>query len=253
MRSTAIFLLLVLALVPLACFPGEDNLSSVSFQLSLTEMGLADEQQAVENWLDWLDNGDLSLAYDLDTPGQSFFMNLSLTGIATTSDLGFLGESISLENSVLTAQLRVSDCQDCHFSAVIFWIEDEMTRQVSTFTGESETFSVVNQTPDKSIVNMNVWLEYTGSIKCVATTPGHQDQRVSLAALDVDAFVIFPAVTGTATANGVEIVLPDIPLDREFNVLYKSAASGAYENTPVASDVTVGTAGQSVEVPFEIP
>jgi hypothetical protein len=252
MRSKAILLVLALALVPLACFPGEDNLSSVSFQLSLREMGLADEQQSVENWLDWLDNGDISLAYDLDTPGQSFFMDLGLTGVATSSELGFIGESISLENSVLTAQLQVSDCQDCYFSAVIFWIEDEITRQVSTFTGESETFSVVNRTPDKSTVNMNVWLEHTGSIKCVSATSGRQDQPVSLAALDVDAWVIFPAVTETATTDGVEITLPDIPLGREFNVLYKSAAAG-YNNTPVASDVKVGIEGESVEVLFEIP
>ena len=252
MRSKAIVLILALALVPLACFPGEDNLSTVSFQLSLRDMGLADQQQAVGNWLDWLDTGDPSLAYDLDTPGQSFFMDLGLTGIATDSELGFIGESISLENSVLTAQLQVSNCQDCYFSAVIFWIEDEIARQVSTFTGESETFSVVNQTPDKSTVNMDVWLSYTGSIKCVSTTSGHQDQPVSLAALDVDALVIFPAVTQTATASGVEIVLPDIPLGRDFNVIYKSAAGG-YNNTPVATDVIVGLEGQSVEVPFEIP
>lgn len=252
MRSKAILLVLALALVPLACFPGEDNLSSVSFQLSLKDIGLEDERKAVENWLDWLDNGDISLAYDLDTPGQSFFMDLRLTGVATDTDLGFLGESISLENSVLTAQLRVSDCQDCTFSAVIFWIEDEVTRTVSTFSGESETFSVVNQVPDKSTVNMEVWLAYKGAIKCVSTTSGHQDQPVSLAALDVDAFVIFPAVTETATAAGVEILLPDIPLGREFNVLYKSAAAG-YSNTPVATGVNVGIEGQSVEVPFEIP
>jgi len=253
MRSKAILLIMALALVPLACFPGEDDLSTVSFQLSLKDMGLADEQQAVDNWLDWLDNEDFSLAYDLDTPGQSFFMDLSLTGIATSSELGFLGESISLENSVLTAELQVSDCQDCSFSAVVFWMEDERTRKVSTFTGESETFSVINQVPDKSVVEMDVWLEYTGSLKCVATTTGHQDQPVSLAAVDVDAFVIFPSVTQTATANGVEIVLPDIPLGREFNVLYKDAAGGAYNNTPVASDVKIGVEGQSVEVPFEIP
>jgi hypothetical protein len=252
MRSKAILFILALALVPLACFPGEDDLSTVSFQLSLRDMGLADGQQAVGNWLDWLDTGDPSLAYDLDTPGQSFFMDLRLTGIATTTELGFLGEAITLENSVLTAQLQVSDCQDCSFSAVIFWIEDEITKKVSTFTGESETFSVVNQTPDRSTVNMDVWLEYTGSIKCVATTPGHQDQPVSLAALDVDAFVIFPAITETATAAGVEILLPDIPLGRDFNVIYKSAAGG-YSNTPVATDVRVGIVGQSMEVPFEIP
>jgi hypothetical protein len=252
MRSKAILLVLALALAPLACFPGEDDLSTVSFQLSLRDMGLADGQQAVGNWLDWLDTGDPSLAYDLDTPGQSFFMDLRLTGIATTTELGFLGESISLENSVLTAQLQVSDCQDCSFSAVIFWIEDEITKEVLTFTGESETFSVVNQIPDKSTVNMDVWLEHTGQIKCVSTTTGRQDQPVSLAAFDVDAMVIFPAITETATATGVEITLPDIPLGRDFSVIYKSA-TGGYDNTPVATDVRIGVEGQSVEVPFEIP
>ena len=253
MRSKAILCVLALALVPLACFPGEDNLSSVSFQLSLEDLGLAGEQQAINSWLDWLDTGDPSLAYNLDTPGQSFFMDLRLTGIATSSELGFLGESISLENSVLTAQLQVSDCQDCSFSAVIFWIEDEVTRQVSTFTGESETFSVINQIPDKDTVNMDVWLEYTGTINCVSTTTGRQDQPVTLAAFDTDAMVIFPAVTETATATGVEILLPDIPLGREFNVIYRPAAGGPYSNNPVATEVMINIAGQSKDVPFDIP
>jgi hypothetical protein len=252
MRSKAILFILALALVPLACFPGEDNLSSVSFQLSLRDLGLVGEQQAINSWLDWLDTGDPLLAYDLDTPGQSFFMDLRLTGVATTSELGFVGESISLENSVLTAQLQVSDCQDCYFGAVIFWIEDEVARKVSTFTGESETFSVVNRTPDKSTVDMDVWLEYTGTIKCTSTTTGRQDQPVTLAAFDTDAMVIFPPVTETATAAGVEILLPDIPLGREFNVIYRSAAGG-YNNTPVATGVKLGVQGQSVEVPFDIP
>ena len=253
MRPKAILCVLALALVPLACFPGEEDLSSVSFQLSLRDMGLAGEQQAVANWLDWMDNGDPSMAYDLDTPGQSFFMDLMLTGTALSSELGFLGESISLENSVLTAQLQVSDCQDCRFSAVVFWVEDVVTKKVSTFTGESEEFSVINLTPDKNTVNMDVWLEYTGTINCVSTTSGRQDQPVTLAALDVEAWVIFPAVTETATATGVEILLPDIPMGREINVLYKSAAAGTYSNTPVATGVKINIEGQSRDVPFDIP
>jgi hypothetical protein len=253
MRSKVILSILALALVPMACFPGEDNLSSVSFQLSLENLGLAGGQQSINNWLDWLDTGDPSMAYDLDTPGQSFFMDLSLTGTATTSELGFIGESISLENSVLTAQLLVSDCQDCYFGAVIFWIEDEVTKKVSTFTGESETFSVVNQTPDKDTVDMDVWLEYIGTIKCTSTTTGRQDQAVTLAAFDIDAMVIFPSVTETATTSGVEIVLPDIPLGREFSVVYRPASGGSYNNTPVATGVKLGVEGQSVEVPFDIP
>lgn len=253
MRSKVILFILALALVPMACFPGEDDLSSVSFQLSLEDLGLVGEQQAINSWLDWLDTGDPSLAYDLDTPGQSFFMDLSLTGVATTSELGFLGESISLENGVLTAQLQVSDCQDCHFSAVIFWIEDEITKKVSTFTGESETFSVVNRTPDKDTVNMDVWLEYTGTINCVSTTTGRQDQPVTLAAFDVNAMIIFPAVTETATATGVEIILPDIPLGREINVIYRPVSGGAYNNTPVATGVKINIEGQSKDVSFDIP
>jgi hypothetical protein len=180
-------------------------------------------------------------------------MDLQLTGTAISTELGFLGDSISLENSVLTAQLQVSDCEDCHFSAVVFWVEDVATKKVSTFTGESEEFSVINQTPTKDTVNMNVWLEYTGSIRCTATTSAHRDQAVTLAALDVDAFVIFPSITETATDQGVTVTLPDIPLGREINVLYKPAAGGVYSNIPVSAGVKLGIEGQTIDVPFDIP
>jgi len=100
---------------------------------------------------------------------------------------------------------------------------------------------------------MDVWLEYTGTIKCTSTTTGRQDQAVTLAAFDIDAMVIFPSVTETATTSGVEIVLPDIPLGREFSVVYRPASGGSYNNTPVATGVKLGVEGQSVEVPFDIP
>jgi hypothetical protein len=253
MGYKAILFFLVTALVPVACFPDEDDLKTVSFQLSLQDLGLVDEQQAVRNWLDWLDDGDFSMAYDLEGQGRSFFMDLQLTGTATSSELGFVGESVSLENSVLTAQLQVSDCDECHFSAVVFWVDDVATGKVSTFTGKSEEFSVSNQIPTKDTVNMEVWLEYTGSLRCTANTSAHRDQSVTLAALDVEAFVIFPSVTETATDTGVQISLPDIPLGREMNVLYKPAAGGAYSNSPVSTGVKVGLEGQTVDVPFEIP
>jgi hypothetical protein len=253
MGSKLIVLVVALSLFPMACFPGGEDLSNISFQLSLADLGLAGEQQAVRNWLDWLDAGDPSLAYDLEGQGQSFFMDLSLTGTATSTELGFLGESVLLENSVLTAQLQVSDCQDCRFNAVIFWVEDLATRKVSTFTGESEEFSVINQTPTKDTVEMGVWLEYTGSIRCTAVTSVQRGQEVTLAALDVEALVIFPSVTETATDTGVTVVLPDIPLSREMNILYRPASGGAYSNTPVSSGVQVGIEGQTVDVDFEIP
>jgi hypothetical protein len=253
MGPKLIVMVLALALVPLACFPGEDHLSSVSFELSLADLGMTGERKAVHNWLDWLGNGDPSLAYDLEGNGQSFFMDLSLTGTATSSQLGFLGDSISLEDSVLTAQLQVSDCRDCRFNAVIFWVEDVATQQVSTFTGESEEFSVTDQTPTQDIVNMNVWLEYTGSIRCTATNAVQDGQAVTLAALDVEAMVIFPSVTGMATDKEVTVVLPDIPLGREMNVLYRPPTGGAYSNSPVATGVKIGIEGQTVDVGFDIP
>lgn len=253
MGSKSIVLVVSLALVPIACFPGEDSLSSMSFQLSLSDLGLSGEQQAVRGWLDWLDNGDPSLAYDLEGQGQSFFMDLRLTGTAISTELGFLGESISLENSVLTAQLQVSDCQDCRFSAVIFWVEDLTARKVSTFNGESEEFSVIDRMPTREVVNMDVWLEYTGSIRCTATNVVQRGQAVTLAALDVEAMVIFPSVTGIATDTKVEVVLPNIPLGREFNLLYRPPTGGAYSNTPVATGVKIGIEGQTVDVDFDIP
>jgi hypothetical protein len=205
----------------------------------------------VGKWLDWLDNGGPGdLAFDLDGSGSRFYMGLGLSGLAPGGVLDFYGESVSLQEGVLEVKLQVSECQDCTFNAVIFWVEDVVTRKVSTYTGDSQEFDVSPGNPPAHPVDMHVWLERVGSIRCRLTSDYRGE--ITLAAMDAEQMVIFPPVIESVAGAGSEILLPDIPTGRRMTVLYRAMGAGVPSDEPVATDVVVQQEGEESVVEISL-
>ncbi len=247
-RRHLLTLLLGLAIGASGCFPDDQNMSSVSLQLSLEDLGIENASALIHDWQDWHDNGGPgSMVFDLGLDGRGFFLGLDLEGYSTDGQVMFTGRRVEVSDDLLTVDLDVTQCSDCKFSAVIFWEDSSYTDSVSTFGGESSLFNILpGVIPD---VDLHVYLEPVGSIRCRPTNPDFQGE-VTLAAMDVGEAVIFPSVTGTLDDLG--IVLPSIPVNRKMNVLVWSLADGDYATAPVYLEVTVQEAGFQVDIAIDL-
>jgi len=155
----------------------------------------------------------------------------------------------NMENDILNVELQVSLCIECYFTAVIFWKEIAGVPAVTTFYGESEFFEL-SDTGQLHEITMDVYLVPTGSIRCKSESTNLEGE-VSLAAMDEQTNVILPPVTGVAGDQGIDIVLPDIPIGRKVSLLHKPDHYSDYVKDPISSGVVVEAEGDEVLVEFE--
>lgn len=243
------------------CLIGGEDVQSVSFRLSLTDLGLEDAAPAVGRWLEWLDDpGPGNPAFDMGAAGDGFFLALDLTGTSPTGLLDFTIENdrqeVLVSDSEVEINLLVSACADCVFSALVYWEDQEAQpplQRLNTFSGSSLAFDVV---PGEAVdpVDLDVYLEATGSIRCRVQPNGYQG-LVTVAAYDVAEHVILPPAQGQTYGETIDLLIPDIPVGREMNVLVRREGEQSYNTEPVNPQwraLVVGSPGEEVLVEFSL-
>lgn len=214
---------------------GAGEPDSVSFRLSLEDLGLEDAAPAIGHWMEWLDDpGPGNPAFDLGAAGSGFFMALDLTGHALSGELDFEvdgAQQVLLSSDSVEINLKVSECTGCVFSALIFWEETVTQTRLSTFIGQSEPFDVI---PDTAVdpVDLDAYLAPTGSIRCRVRPNGYQG-LLTVAAYDVEEHVILPPFQGMTYGETIDIVIEDVPVGRAMNVLVKQEEQTSYDPEPV--------------------
>ena len=219
-RARCILVLALLGAFGLSgCYPDQAEDDLAGLRLPLGELGLELTEEALSNWITWLDV-PLGAPFDMGVQGNDFSMGLSLV---SQDGLGeFTGKEISYDEELdeLLVSLNITECSRCWFEVLIFW-RDQLADPpvVHTFVGDnSDTpFDVIGVAGPWG-TEVDVWIERVGEVRVHPGT-GTPQNGARVAARDLLENVRLPAVTLLPGQDPVA-VLGDLPYGRDLAIEY---------------------------------
>ena len=233
MKTATRLSLLSMALLALcACYPESED-RNLRLTLPLGDMGLAVQEQALYDWIDWLDFHDgwtSEESFEMDKDVKSFYLKLSLSEVppGPMRKVTFLGGNVnySSEEDLLTLDLEpqnIESTANCQIDMTIFWWN--LDGRLVTFKGSSPEFILQNGL--ETGVDMDAYEQETGSVLVRYTGPNLPTGAVA-AVRDGELNVRFPSESFESSADGQVALIKGLPVGRDLFVEFRADESGDY-------------------------